>query len=69
MTLFFFSFVYLSDESSVDMAIWGTNAVSNRANVDHCIGIHTQSFGMMWTDRYCSDKYAYVCEKATYAAP
>ena len=52
----------------MDMAIWGTNAVSNRANVDHCIGIHTQSFGMMWTDRYCSDKYAYVCEKATYAA-
>ena len=65
-----FSFVYLSDESAVDMAIWGTDAATNRATVDHCIGIHTQTtFGMMWTDRYCSDKYAYVCEKATYAAP
>eukprot|EP00093_Oithona_nana_P001714 01714.XXX_3364_4474_1 [CDS] Oithona nana genome sequencing. len=62
------TFVYVSDETEVDMAIWGTDAATNRVTVDHCIGIHTQSFGMMWTDRYCSDKYTYVCETQTYVS-
>ena len=49
------------------MDIWGADAVTNRAGVDHCVAIDTQAFGLMWTDRYCSDKYPFVCQTKSLA--
>ena len=57
----------MSDDSAVNMDIWGADAATNRAGVDHCVAIDTQAFGLMWTDRYCSDKYAFVCQTKSLA--
>jgi len=61
------TFKYVSDESAVQMTIWGSDAATNRNTVNHCVAIDSQSFGLMWTDRYCSDKYTFVCQTKSVA--
>jgi len=56
---------YVSDGTTVVLDIF-PNAAS-RPSVNHCVAIDSQSFGLMWTDRYCTDKYSFVCQTKTVA--
>ena len=62
---FFFRYKYVSDDSIVKMDIWGPDVASNRLKIDHCIAIYYQSFGLVWTDRFCNDRYYFVCQSKT----
>ena len=52
----------MSDDSVVKMDIWGPDVASNRLKIDHCIAIYYQSFGLVYTDRFCNDRYFFVCQ-------
>ena len=46
----------------MSLNIFGTDQAANRDGVDHCVAIDNQDFGLMWADRYCTDKRVFVCE-------
>jgi len=56
---------YVSDGTTVLLDIFPNTA--SRPGVNHCVAIDAQDFGLFWTDRYCTDKYSFVCQTKTVA--
>ena len=51
---------YVSDDMEVDLEVFPN--MDARVGVDHCIAIDVQNDALFWTDRYCSDRYTFVCQ-------
>ena len=66
----FFSLKYVTSGDAVDTAIF-PDIAGGRASVNHCVAIDVQDLDgsptLFWTDRYCSDKYSFVCQTKSLA--